>query len=413
MPFQLSSVEKCLGDNDENWQPRLKALVALEEHIRSHTGTSLDLEFYRTLRIPLQKQLLDLRSSIVRETCKTLSTIAKHGGTNSETLLGYCLPNVIEVSAGANKVMSTYASTCLWSVIEHCRGRSVLKHLVDSACHSKNKHIRENCLACFKIILTTWKNLQPGDGEAMLTALHSGLGDASAKARKHAREAYWPFCKTYTRQGETLLADMDPRTQSTLLALRPKISNDSSPGKAVVAWSPPATGDGKSNAINLEREKSPKHAVKQSLHKLDSRTKISGDSVDANTIELSSASIVLEEFDSASVLDDSQQEYSGISQVQPENQSSASQNNNEAGGSIGAIPNMGAILLEKHRVHVDAVLEVLRKEMMLLSDFETLSSCRPSDIALYASNIADSMQKREQLLADLYVELGATCAALK
>jgi hypothetical protein len=64
-------------------------------------------------------------------------------------------------------------------------------------------------------------------------------------------------------------------------------------------------------------------------------------------------------------------------------------------------------------VHVDAVLEVLRKEMMLLSDFETLSSCRPSDIALYASNIADSMQKREQLLADLYVELGATCAALK
>ena len=74
---------------------------------------------------------------------------------------------------------------------------------------------------------------------------------------------------------------------------------------------------------------------------------------------------------------------------------------------------IGLNLLQNHRSHVDQVLEILRKEMEVLGQFEQKETIKATDVALYASQIADSMQERETLLESMYNLLGATCSSLK
>jgi hypothetical protein len=74
---------------------------------------------------------------------------------------------------------------------------------------------------------------------------------------------------------------------------------------------------------------------------------------------------------------------------------------------------IGLHLLHNHRSHVDQVLAILRKEMEILGQFEQKETIKATDVALYASNIADAMHERETLLESMYNLLGETCSSLK
>ncbi len=69
-------------------------------------------------------------------------------------------------------------------------------------------------------------------------------------------------------------------------------------------------------------------------------------------------------------------------------------------------------LLNAHRAHVDGVLECLRGEMEKLAEFEAHGDGSAHRVAEYASCIAESMHKREQMLESMYQRLGALCASL-
>ena len=69
-------------------------------------------------------------------------------------------------------------------------------------------------------------------------------------------------------------------------------------------------------------------------------------------------------------------------------------------------------LLNAHRTHVDEVLECLRNEMITLAEFEAAKSSSTHHVAAYASQIAESMHVREQMLEAMYQRLGTLCATL-
>ena len=231
MRFDVGKIARTLSDNDENWQPRMKALVDLEKYVSKNKGNTqlLSKDFFKQLRIPMQKQLQDLRSSIVREACKAVTSIARCGGSYGCALIDFCLLNVIEVSAGANKVMATYASKCLLSTLKFCENGSkqVIHTLVDAACHSKNTKIRENAMEGICIVVENWKGLSESDGEEIFTALRSGYEDASAKTRAKAREAFWPYDTHFHESATTLLGIMDSRQKRTIMNIKPSASSTS------------------------------------------------------------------------------------------------------------------------------------------------------------------------------------------
>ena len=68
--------------------------------------------------------------------------------------------------------------------------------------------------------------------------------------------------------------------------------------------------------------------------------------------------------------------------------------------------------MNAHRTHVDEVLECLRNEMITLAEFEAAKSSSTHHVAAYASQIAESMHVREQMLEAMYQRLGTLCATL-
>jgi hypothetical protein len=74
--------------------------------------------------------------------------------------------------------------------------------------------------------------------------------------------------------------------------------------------------------------------------------------------------------------------------------------------------NVAEQLLNTHRTHVDEVLECLRNEMVILAEFEGAKITSTHRVAAYASQIAESMHKREQMLENMYQKLGTLCATL-
>ena len=251
--FNLDKITKVLSDNDENWQPRMKGLVDLEKYVTKNSNDMkvLTKDFFRQLRIPMQKQLQDLRSSIVREACKAITSIAINGNSNGCIVIDFCLPNIIEVSAGANKVMATYASKCLWSTLKLCEegSKQVIHTLVDSACHSKNTRIRENAMEGICIVVENWETLSERDGEEIFTALRSGYEDASAKTRAKAREAFWPYNEHFHESANTLLGIMDSRQKRTILNIKPSPSDMNNKNKNS------KTNNGKNLKINTALNK--------------------------------------------------------------------------------------------------------------------------------------------------------------
>ena len=68
----LDSALPILADNSEHWKPRLGALHELQDMVESCRSTDMingvTKGHIHAMRLPLQRQLSDLRSTIVRET---------------------------------------------------------------------------------------------------------------------------------------------------------------------------------------------------------------------------------------------------------------------------------------------------------------------------------------------------------
>ena len=550
MRFDVGKIARTLSDNDENWQPRMKALVDLEKYVSKNEGNTqlLSKDFFKQLRIPMQKQLQDLRSSIVREACKAVTSIARCGGSYGCALIDFCLLNVIEVSAGANKVMATYASKCLLSTLKFCENGSkqVIHTLVDAACHSKNTKIRENAMEGICIVVENWKGLSESDGEEIFTALRSGYEDASAKTRAKAREAFWPYDTHFHESATTLLGIMDSRQKRTIMNIKPSASqddSDTSGGLKVntalnkTMRTKPSSRDSGNNSDKNNKDvnhgtqiQKTKHVVKikspriltdaeaviegeETVHEIDdddeeaenihrpryqNNVTIMDDTVDladlvnetaehgrvedaealgAGTTQVPNdtfgddATMPLEKaaqlVQGATTNHNSQGDVDGTvvddeitfnsskvawsegavdkedvtplhslsrketEKIMPETESKddLTSNNLSSTRSVSGLiikssppvslhadmsaTEIGLNLLQNHRSHVDQVLEILRKEMEVLGQFEQKETIKATDVALYASQIADSMQERETLLESMYNLLGATCSSLK
>ena len=82
------------------------------------------------------------------------------------------------------------------------------------------------------------------------------------------------------------------------------------------------------------------------------------------------------------------------------------------GGGVQSGETVSELLLNAHRTHVDEVLECLRDEMVILAEFEASKATSAHRVAEYASQIAESMHTREQMLETMYQRLGTLCASL-
>ncbi|CAI5738958.1 unnamed protein product [Peronospora destructor] len=149
----------------------------------------------QALTQPFRVTVADLRSTVVKEACTTLSLLTtKLGPVRCKMLVRDVFPTLLEARGGSNKVDAAAVHNCIKAIVATTPSQFVLAPVLQVLDTSKNRDVRESCIHYTFLALEGWKTavlerfkipLQP--------TIAASLSDASAKGREKARDCYWTY----------------------------------------------------------------------------------------------------------------------------------------------------------------------------------------------------------------------------
>lgn len=176
-------------------------------------------EFYpylKSLEIPFQLSVKDLRSKVVREACITIAYLSHRIGNKLERFCEGLMPFLFNLIPNSAKIMSTSGIVCIRFIIQYTHGSRLIPAITYNMT-SKAKDIRKATCEFLHQLLATWPTrcLEKHVGN-LQEAIKKGISDADPEARTFARKAYWAFADHFKVQAECLMRTLDPSKQKLL-----------------------------------------------------------------------------------------------------------------------------------------------------------------------------------------------------
>ena len=156
----------------------------------------------------LQTQLKELRSSIIKDTCTTVTAIVMALGDAYDESAATMLPMLFELSGSAKKVMSMSAVECMKAIVTHCRGQGLsFAAVLSQAVENKSAGIRAHCMSVVTEAVTLWTEEQlSAHQDALQSTLQTAMQDSNADVRRFARTSFAVFWRLWPDVGEHCLA---------------------------------------------------------------------------------------------------------------------------------------------------------------------------------------------------------------
>ena len=115
----MDSISKVLSNKNAEWDTRVSSLKELRAVIQSEAVDYQNfVSHLRSLEIPYQSALKDLRSQVVREACVTLACLAVHLRVDLLQFAELMLPHLIALLPNSAKVMASSANVCVKIIIQ-------------------------------------------------------------------------------------------------------------------------------------------------------------------------------------------------------------------------------------------------------------------------------------------------------
>ncbi|RHY85792.1 hypothetical protein DYB35_004506 [Aphanomyces astaci] len=140
---------------------RCPALQQLQRVVASggafHAGFAPSL---RALREPLCEQVGDLRSTVAREACATITALASalRGDDSWAHLVEFFVAALLKATYVTIQVISTSADACIKSIVHSGRGGGYVKALAKfiEGVRARNQVLRLHCVEYVTLALTCW-----------------------------------------------------------------------------------------------------------------------------------------------------------------------------------------------------------------------------------------------------------------
>lgn len=104
----------------------------------------------------LQSQIVDLRSAVCKEACRTVATLAVCLGAAFSPLAEQFWASLLRVVAVKIQVMNSAADRCVRALVALCPETRLLAQILES-CAAKNSQIRKFSLECLSLSAALWK----------------------------------------------------------------------------------------------------------------------------------------------------------------------------------------------------------------------------------------------------------------
>ncbi|CAH0518725.1 unnamed protein product [Peronospora belbahrii] len=252
--------DKLQLDND--WDKRVVGLKSLQELTNRcakasnrRTAISSLSRGLRLIRERLCQQVIDLRSSVSREACETIQTLAKTLRDEFNAHAEICLGNLLKSTYVTIQVISTAADATIQTMIKSTSNgyARVIPKLVECA-KSRNHVLRYNAVCYLTLALQQWSiSFLSKHSDIFVPIMPVILRDALGDVRAQSRKCYWSFHHLFPNEAESIFARLDGSTQK-------KIKDDTSRYTAKAArqtdYSSLDTAVSQNNEVELARFRS-------------------------------------------------------------------------------------------------------------------------------------------------------------
>ena len=230
---ELKRCRAVLSDMKNDWNLRVTAMHTIEDIARepgigrwSQWREELEL-----LRQPLCDQLTDLRSSIVRETCRLILALCFTNSEIFERELEIYIPLLCKGLYITIKVISTACDECIRELINHIcdnnsnnnndnNNKNIIINVMINQLNDVHAIVRERALSYLTAIVSRWNNnninADHPSVESVAQAISIHINDSDNATRASSRALFRAFALHFTNRANLLMEDFTPVTLRTL-----------------------------------------------------------------------------------------------------------------------------------------------------------------------------------------------------
>ena len=214
----MASITSILSDTStHDWTKRIAALHQLTSiALGCSPALAPFLGLFRALRSPLTAQIQDLRSSVLRETCAALSTIAQLAGPAFAEEADVLLPQLLRLVSVSVQVIAHSGDDCIRVLMAWCKPRAGVGKVMEG-CVATNAVTRLRCMEYVLCWMQRWREedadyLGRWAGE-LERLIGEKMADKTEGVRATARRAAVLFADVWQERGAHLIHSMDEKTR--------------------------------------------------------------------------------------------------------------------------------------------------------------------------------------------------------
>ncbi|XP_020591401.1 CLIP-associated protein-like isoform X2 [Phalaenopsis equestris] len=209
----IREIEKIASNlvPDKDWSLRISSMQRIEGLVYGGAVEYPSFPMVLKQLVPsLTAQLLDRRSSIVKQACNLLNFLSKELPGDFEVLFKLVVITVL--------VIAESADNCIKTMLRNCKVARVLPRISDSAKSDRNAVLRARCCEYAVLILEYWADAPEIQRSADLyeNLIKCCVADAMSEVRSTARACYRMFSKTWPERSRRLFQSFDPVIQRLL-----------------------------------------------------------------------------------------------------------------------------------------------------------------------------------------------------
>ncbi|GMI98666.1 CLIP-associated protein, CLIP-ASSOCIATED PROTEIN [Hibiscus trionum] len=201
---------------EKDWSTRIAAMQRVEGLVSGGAaGYPCFRGFLKQLVGPLSTQLLDRRSSIVKQACHLLCFLSKELLGDFEACAELFIPVLFKLVVITVLVIAESADNCIKTMLRNCKVARVLPRIADCAKNDRSAALRARCCEYALLMLEHW----PDEPEIQRSAdlyedlIRCCVADAMSEVRSTARMCYRMFSKTWPDRSRHLFTSFDPVIQ--------------------------------------------------------------------------------------------------------------------------------------------------------------------------------------------------------
>ncbi|KAM3245146.1 hypothetical protein ACQJBY_056463 [Aegilops geniculata] len=205
---------------DNEWSIRITAMQRVEGIV---LGGAADYSAFPTLLkqlvAPLITQLLDRRSSVVKQACHLLIFLSKELLRDFELCAELLIPALLKNVVITVLVIAESADNCIKEMLQNCKVARILPRIIEFAKNDRSAVLRGRCCEYAILMLEYWVDTPELQRSANLyeALIKCCIGDATSEVRSGARACYRIFSRIWPERSLQLFSSFEPSRQKMII----------------------------------------------------------------------------------------------------------------------------------------------------------------------------------------------------